>query len=898
MTRAFRWFKKAVCAALAALLLAGFFPPGAQRVQAATPFPDVKDGHWAEKHINRLYLQGLITGYSDGTYQPARPVSREEAVLIALRFLGKAEDVPETDVEFPEGFQVGAFFRKYVNEAFIQGLLSGTEEFALARSEAGKDWGSSPATREWLARLLVRTIGLEAEAKTASGITGFADNALIDPQYAAYVQVAAEKGLIRGVTPTEFRPKAIVDRATIATLFSRAQAIFPVAFSGQTAGIILELAPDRLTVLHTDGTTTDYELASNTLYYLADTETAASYSDLVQYGAVTVISRDGKKADFVELTDAQPRLTNVEGTILGIDEAARTISLLVNGAERVFAYDPQRPPQITDLEDQILQIGALKKDMPVRASAETFRTPGTVISIQVLQSTVNKTDKGTIVSVNTGERSVSVRLADGKQETRTLREGATIRMNRLLLELEELQTGDEITYRVEEGRIVEINVERRVVSTVTGTFTGVIEADGIILFVENGDNKYLNYVEDVEVFIQGLEKPGVADLVKGDEITMTLDDDGRVTSIEVHQRSVETLRGAVVWTYDTDRKYLTVDVNGTLRSYTLAPNVRFDADGTSLKTDDGIGRLVRGTAVSIGHTGENTAYYISFITKYTGVITELDTAAKTIRLRTDDGSTVKLEYDDPAVDIYGRVGETIRDVKAGDRVTVNLASGSSNTARRIQVHRTVQFELTAVDATAKRLTGRRSDGNTHTWTVGSSAPLYDTRGASIQVSALAVGTMVNVTFMGDTVIRTDVAPVTFGRVVSVDTTAGVIELALRDGTTSRLTLASPVVQKGTTTYASLSSVQPNDRVEIRTDDQGRTVIALAEAAQKKFLLYDAGAKRLYWQKSSVSENNYVALHPDAYIHDAQRTLQPTDLKRDDSIVIYTLRGMAVEIVKQ
>jgi len=898
MTGAFRWFKKAACAALATLLLAGFFPPGAQRAEAATPFSDVKDGHWAEKHINRLYLQGLITGYDDGTYRPSQPVSREEAVLIALRFLGKAEDVEDIEVEFPSYFEVSRFFRKYVNEALMQGLLSREEEFGLAQSESGRPWGTIPATREWLARLLIRAIGLDAEAKAASGVTGFADNALIDPQYAGYVQVAAEKGLIRGVTPTEFRPKAVVDRATVATLFSRAQAIFPVAFSGQTAGIIMELAPDRLTVLHADGTSTDYELAPDTLYYLADAETAASYADLVQYGSVTVISRDGRKADFVELTDARPRLTTVEGTILGIDETARKISLLVNGAAQEFAYDPQRPPNITDLEDQTLQIGALKKDMPVKASVETFRTPGNIISIQVLQSTVNKTDKGTVVSVDTAEKSVTVRLADGKQETRVLREGATVRMNRLLLELEELQAGDEIAYRVEEGRIAEINVERRVVSTVTGTFSGVVEADGIILFVENGENKFLNYTADVKVLIQGLENPGVADLVKGDEITMTLDDEGRVTSIQVHRRSVETLRGAVVWTYDVERKYLTVDVNGSLRSFTLAPNVRFDADGTSLNTNDGISRLARGAAVSIGHTGENTAYYISFITKYTGVITELDTAAKTLWLRLDDGSIVRLEYNSPAVDIYGRVGETISDVQAGDRVTAHLALGSPNTVIRIQVQRTVQFELTAVDATANRLTGRRGDGGTHTWTVSSSSPLYDARGASIQTGALAVGTMVNVTFMGDTVIRTDVAPVTFGRVVSVDAAAGVLELALRDGTVSRLTPASPVVQKGTAFYASLSMVKPNDRVEIRTDEQGRTIIAVADAVEKKFLLYDANTKRLYWQKSSLSENNSVTLHPDAYIHDAQRTLQPTELKRDNSLVIYTLRGMAVEIVKQ
>ena len=898
MTGAFRWFKAAACAALAALLLAGFFPSGAQKAEAATPFPDVRVGHWAEKHINRLYLQGLITGYGDGTYQPARPVSREEAVLIALRFLGKAEDVQDIEVNFPSDFQVNGYFQKYVNEAFIAGLLSSTEEFALARSEPGRHWGSSPATREWLARLLIRTIGLEAEAKAASGVTGFADHADIDPQYAGYVQVAAEKGLIRGVTPTEFRPKAVVDRATIATLFSRAQAIFPVAFSGQTAGIIMEIAPDRLTVLHADGTSTEYELAPDTLYYLADTETAASYSDLVRYGSVTVISRDGRKADFVELTDDEPRLTIVEGTILAIDETARRISLLVSGAAQEFAYDPQRPPQITDLEDQTLQIGALKKDMPVRASVETLRTPGTVISIQVLQSTVNKTDKGTIVSVNTADRSVTVRLADGKQESRKLREGATIRMNRLLLELEELQAGDEITYRVADGLIEEIQVDRRVVHTVTGTFTAVVEADGIILYVENGENKFLNYAEDVEVLIQGLENPGVADLVKGDDITMTLDDEGRVTSIQVHRRSVETLRGAVVWTYDVDRKYLTVDVNGTLRSFTLAPNVRFDADGTSLNATDGIRRLARGAAVSVGHTGENTAYFISFITKYTGVITEMDTAAKTFRLRTDDGSTVRLEYNAPAVDIFGRVGETVSDVKAGDRVTAHLALGSPNTVSRIQVQRTVQFELTSIDTSANRLTGRRGDGSTHTWTVGSSSPLYDARGASIQAGALAVGTMVNVTFMGDTAIRTDVASVTFGRVVSVDAAAGVIELALRDGTVSRLTLVSPVVQKGTATYASLSMAQPNDRVEIRTDDQGRTVVAVAEAVQRKFLMYDAGTKRLYWQKTSSSENNSVALHPDAYVHDAQRTLLPTELKRDDSLAIYTLRGMAVEIVKQ
>ncbi|MBO9600547.1 MAG: S-layer homology domain-containing protein, partial [Cohnella sp.] len=239
---------------------------------AATPFSDVVAGSWYEKHVAKLSMQSILKG-SNGKFNPNNSVSRQEAIIIALRFMGiESEANTATAAVIPAALNVKTDYTKYINLALQKKLILIGEETALAKAEPGKSWGSSPATREWMARLLVRAIGKDADAMAAAEeTTDFADDAKIDAKLKAYVKVAVDNKLVNGVTSTvkgatvtQFKPLEEVTRATAATLFSRAESQIAVAYNGQIEGVLLNITSDHLTALLADGTTKDFPVTDNT----------------------------------------------------------------------------------------------------------------------------------------------------------------------------------------------------------------------------------------------------------------------------------------------------------------------------------------------------------------------------------------------------------------------------------------------------------------------------------------------------------------------------------------------------------------------------------------------------------------------------------------------------------
>lgn len=77
--------------ALAALLgVCGMAVPGAgsaARVSAASAFSDVS-GHWAAPYIEKAAEKGIVSGYTDGTFQPDRSVTRAEFITMMNAALG------------------------------------------------------------------------------------------------------------------------------------------------------------------------------------------------------------------------------------------------------------------------------------------------------------------------------------------------------------------------------------------------------------------------------------------------------------------------------------------------------------------------------------------------------------------------------------------------------------------------------------------------------------------------------------------------------------------------------------------------------------------------------------------------------------------------------------------
>lgn len=57
-------------------------------VNSPTPFNDVQTDSWYTKYIQKAYSQGWINGYEDGTFKPEQTISKVEA----LKILGKAQD--------------------------------------------------------------------------------------------------------------------------------------------------------------------------------------------------------------------------------------------------------------------------------------------------------------------------------------------------------------------------------------------------------------------------------------------------------------------------------------------------------------------------------------------------------------------------------------------------------------------------------------------------------------------------------------------------------------------------------------------------------------------------------------------------------------------------------------
>ncbi|MCI4463348.1 MAG: S-layer homology domain-containing protein [Caldisericum sp.] len=126
---------------------------------SAAGFKDVPADYWAKDQIDYLVSKGVIAGYSDGTFKPEDPVTREQFAKMICIAKGLKEVKPAT----PTFKDVGAdrwsfgYVEAAVKAGYIKGYADGT--FKPANS----------ITRQELAVLGVRVLGKEAEANAWKG---------------------------------------------------------------------------------------------------------------------------------------------------------------------------------------------------------------------------------------------------------------------------------------------------------------------------------------------------------------------------------------------------------------------------------------------------------------------------------------------------------------------------------------------------------------------------------------------------------------------------------------------------------------------------------------------------------------------------------------------------------
>lgn len=860
---------------------------------ASTPlFSDVGTGFWAEKHIYKLAAEGILLG-DKGKFRPNDPVTQQEVIKIAVAFMNKSDKL--VDGAKPSiNLGSAAYFQPYVALALQEQLIDGKEE--LAATGAKETWGTKKASREWIAKVLVRALGKEADAKAAGGKgTTFSDNATISASGRGYVSVAVDLGITNGVEGNRFDPLGTVTRSQAATFFSRGQAFVNPGYSNVSEGIVTAYGNGKIS-LYTGESNQSFVLDNNTVYFSKDSEKRASQNDVALYSKAMVIDKAGSAA-YVEIIDPTPQLETIEGTLLRVLSGNKLLLLVNNNAE-TYTYDDST--SFLNQNGTTIKASDLTNESTIVLKRETFTKDKKPVLVQVKSGIVNKTSTGTVESVDPKTKTVSVKETSGNVDKLVLDGTAKILYQGQVMDLTELKAGSVVNYTIKDNVVISVEVTQSVERTVTGK---LINLGDKLLTYQKSDNNYatLPLSQDANVVISGIAAAKITDLIAdengGDNVQLTLNGEGAIAKIEVLNRRSEQLNEVSVVQYDKTKKLLyLVDAKDNPYALTLDASTKVDYNTVS-PTLAGLESLLNsGRKVTITHIGKRVLS-ISVIYQYEGSFVSVDNANKKLKLQMTDGTTRELAYTNTQlpVTIYGKASGTLADLKAGDSIVAQL-NAAQDAVSGILVKTAKQFEIVSVDTNTNRITAK-GNGVSQSFYVDQ-AVLLDANGTAIKVSALSTGNYINVLFNGTVASTAQVVTNTYGAVTNVSASSFTVKGS--GGTSTTFPAPAKVkVIRGASTSTTLSSLTTADHVAVRKDADGTMMVTVLTSLNRDFWRYDANSKVVYVKKETLSDmNTSFSLPVNAFIHQGDNTLTVQSLQENDTIVLYFDGDRLVEIEKQ
>lgn len=178
----------------------------------AADFYDLPQGHWAQAEIQRAVEAGVVNGYGDGSFQPAREVSAAQfCAMLSRSFLA------EEFAAAPEG--------KYQAMAACLPVLADTAVEDAYR-DRGRHWdrfADRPLTRYDMAQILYNTLR-EKDALDQTvhlSATEIADYGDIPDRYLSAVFTCWGLGLLQGQSGGRFAGEDLLNRAQAAVIWSR-----------------------------------------------------------------------------------------------------------------------------------------------------------------------------------------------------------------------------------------------------------------------------------------------------------------------------------------------------------------------------------------------------------------------------------------------------------------------------------------------------------------------------------------------------------------------------------------------------------------------------------------------------------------------------------------------------
>ncbi|MEW6724107.1 MAG: S-layer homology domain-containing protein [Bacillota bacterium] len=492
-------------------------------------FADVVETSWAEKHIEKMAVKGIVKGRTDGMFHGRDPVSHAEAVTMIARILGLENQAQSrvqagaVNLPFSDGAKIPAWAAGYVSEAVERGFLWGPA------GKTGSFQPNSPTSRLEVAVMLIRALGLEDEAKAITELPPFHDLQQIPEEFRGHVALAYHNGLLKGYTAGPFlffRGMQPVSRAEMAAFIDRLDDALPDR--DEIEGLLVSVADDgsSLVVEARTGAVT-VQLAAEVAVYLNGA--SATLAELAAGDVLEIQLDDAGLGVFIEAEredDEQPGYADLVGTVMGIIEATVDSPVKleleisdVDGETRITAGSQVTLP---------LADGAVIR-YATRVVSLSEIIPGDELELRIdleeriIQVTIERAEvEGTLVSVDQESRAVAIIINDddGAAVTYTLAQDGQVFLNGVAATLADLQAGDEVELSLNAtGQVLYLSATFDV-SDVEGVITSITDTgDGVTIALRTEAGITLEFALDAGVEVRyGDETLSLSDLAIGDGI--------------------------------------------------------------------------------------------------------------------------------------------------------------------------------------------------------------------------------------------------------------------------------------------------------------------------------------------------------------------------------------------
>jgi len=493
-------------------------------------FQDLNQAMWAVRHIARMRVRAVIDGYGDGTFRPNKPISRIEAITMAVRMKGMREQAEAWEGEMDFGFRdrnsIPRWAWGYAAVALEEGLINPSLSLLQPRKSAA---------RVWVAELLVRALGLGGEAEEmADAELPFRDAHQIPPGMRGFVAVAYSRGLIKGYPNGKFLPNKPITRAEMAALLDRTddELEAPGEDEGEASGQVLELDLNEGTLLlMTEEGERALGLAEEVVVFTGDED--GDLEDLqVGWWVEVTLNTEGDvviieiKEEF-ETEGTVSAIDRDEGEITILDDASNELTWSLAQEVEVFRGDEETSLDDVEVGDKVeLKI---QGDLVFEVRLEE---PG--------QDDQEEQVQGVLVSLPAGDEAITLLLDNEQVEEYPLAPEFTVWYGFIEVKLDDLKLGDTLEVFLADGAVTRINLEDREEVEIEGTIVVAVITNGapdyLRLSLGTGVELTLSVDPDVEVTFED-EPIAFAGIMAGDEVEVTLHG-GDVTRIKVEERTV------------------------------------------------------------------------------------------------------------------------------------------------------------------------------------------------------------------------------------------------------------------------------------------------------------------------------------------------------------------------